>query len=553
MKLLLAKLMRLGRRTANLLPARLQAPFRAISRSGTGPRQEPPPDHVEWAFRPVPLRLCTANFLMIGMAGTGKTTLIRLFLQSLLPRFGLSTDPARPVQRAILFDAKRDWLPLLDGVFRSNGLSVVERPQVVVTNPFDARCLGWNIARDIASSGEVRDLVATLLPCDERAPSPFWSAAAQDVARAVILSLVLRKAPDWSLRDVIVICRSAKLIRQATWDCPEAWSIVASYLDNPDLFTNVLATLTAKLVRYEGIAAIWHNLPVNRRFSVTDWFHGGGVLLLGSDPDFYDSLTPLNAVILKLAVDRLLAGPETQLPTTWFVLDEFSLLGHCPALKPLLSQGGSKGASVVVSVQDISSLDWVCGKQAAREIMNQCAHRVFMNVDRESAHWMADHFREYQLTLNLDGVSETKGNEGTKSGAESRAKHIPLTTHYFASNLTALLSTAPATGFIRFISDSPSRGREWIEVAWSDVERRLIAPSQEHHFVPHASADVSQLAPWSQEVDLERLRLKVPPQPGTPKSELLPGSSDAAKPPGPESPPDGHGGVQPQLPDLFRD
>ena len=554
MKTLLVEIVRRGRHAAGVLRAFCQAPFVAFRQFGTGLRQELPQESVEWALRPVPLRLCVTNFLTLGTPGSGKTTLIRLFLQSLLPRFRRCTDPARPIQRAIIYDAKLDMLPLLDGIYRSDGLSPVERPEVVISNAFDARCMGWNIAQDIASPEDVRYLVTTLLPRDEKAESPFWSVAAQDITRAVVLSLVLRKAPDWSLRDVIVICRSAKLIRQATWDCPEAWSIAASYLNDTKHFTGVLSTLSTKLGRYEEIAAIWHNLPVARRFSVTEWFHGGGILLLGSHPKFNEALAPLNSVMLKLAVDQLLAGPETALPSTWFVLDEFRWLGKAPTAQQLLNQGRSKGASVVLGVQDISGLISVYGEHEANEIMNQCAHKVFMRVGAATANWAEDHFGDYQMTLNLGSGSESTDHEGKLTCSESWGEHIHVAPHYRASTITALPLAGPSTGCLSFISDSPWDGHGRTDVAWADVEPRLIAPGPEINFVPHPSADMTRLAPWSQEVDLARLHLKTPPR-AAPEPEKPPGNSGAAAGPANQPPPDVAlpAPVQPQLPDLFRD
>ena len=565
MKFRFAELVHLGRNALRVLHAFSQAPFIAFRHFGTGLRQEVPQESIEWAFRLVPLRLCTANFMTIGTPGSGKTTLIRLFLQSLLHRFRRCTDPARPVQRAIIYDAKLDMLPLLDGNYRSDGLSPVERPEIVVANAFDARCMGWNIAKDISSPEDVRYLVATLLPRDENADSPFWSVAAQDVTRAVVLSLVLRKAPDWSLRDVIIICRSARLIRQATWDCPEAWSIAASYLNDTKHFTGVLSTLSTKLGRYEEIAAIWHNLPVRRRFSVTEWFHGGGILLLGSHPKFNDSLAPLNAVMLKLAVDQLLAGPETALPSTWFVLDEFRWLGKAPTVQQLLNQGRSKGASVVLGVQDVSGLISVYEDHVTNEIMNQCAHKVFMRVGAATAHWAEDHFGEYQMTLNLTSGSESMDHEGHLSTSESWGEHIHVAPHYRASTFTSLPLAGPLTGCISFVADSPWSGHEHIQLAWVDVEQRLIAPGPEINFLPHPSVDITRLAPWSQEVDLKRLNLNMPPKPAAPESE------NREKPAKPEKPPGNTGAAaegpanqpppdvelpspdQLQLPDLFRD
>ena len=340
-----------------------------------------------------------------------------------------------------------------------------------------------------------------------------------------------------------------------TKDCPEACGIVERYLNGTNDLPGVLSTLSTKLSRYEDIAAIWHNLPATRRFSVHEWYHRGGILLLGSHPKFAHALGPLNAVMLKLAVDELLAGPETRLPHTWFILDGFRLLGPAETVRRALDQGHSKGGAVVLGIQDVSELISDNGEQEADEILDRCAHKVFMHAGPATAEWAARHFGEVQLTLGLRSDSRSIDPQGHCSSSQSWGEHIHVAPHHRASVFTALPLAGPSTGCLSFISDSPWGGIASIQVPWPEVHDRLIAPSWDVSFQPHGSSDIFRLTPWSQENDAERMQLGVKARigtrwPGESNDDAGEADSAATQPPSDIAE---RGLVQGDLPDLSFD
>ncbi len=71
------------------------------------------PDYVCWGLSDVPVKEATDHFVSFGVIKSGKTTGFRLFLQSIAPRF----QPQHPhAEQLIMFDAKGDALPMLDGM-----------------------------------------------------------------------------------------------------------------------------------------------------------------------------------------------------------------------------------------------------------------------------------------------------------------------------------------------------------------------------------------------------------------------------------------------------
>ena len=94
--------------------------------------------YVYWAMRNPPIPEAPKHFMVLGAIGSGKTTAIELFLQSIAPRF--RADRSTPEQ-LIIFDAQRDILPTL----ASYGLGP-DQENVWILNPFDDRCAVWNLA-----------------------------------------------------------------------------------------------------------------------------------------------------------------------------------------------------------------------------------------------------------------------------------------------------------------------------------------------------------------------------------------------------------------------
>src|SRR5262245_56181381 len=72
------------------------------------------PKYFYWALRNLPLKEAVQHLGMIGTTGSGKTPLIRLFLQSIAP--GFRTDWKGQPEKLLIFDAKTKIIPILAGL-----------------------------------------------------------------------------------------------------------------------------------------------------------------------------------------------------------------------------------------------------------------------------------------------------------------------------------------------------------------------------------------------------------------------------------------------------
>ena len=177
------------------------------------PRPQPAPaavffdeDAVFLALRNLPVEEAVKHLAIIGCIGSGKSTLIQLFLQSIAPRF--RADRAEPEQ-LILFDGKCDALPQLAAL----GLNPEDESQnIYILDPNDERCAVWDLAEATRTPLMARYL-ATLLVPEERSNAPFFPDSARDLIFAVLLGLGVAGNPKWDFRDLICALDSRERIR----------------------------------------------------------------------------------------------------------------------------------------------------------------------------------------------------------------------------------------------------------------------------------------------------------------------------------------------------
>jgi hypothetical protein len=198
------------------------------------PAPEPPPPppcavafdekQVYWALHNLPATEAPKHFLICGMIGSGKTTAIQLFLQSIAPRF--RADRATPEQ-LILFDAKCDAVPMLVDL----GLRL-EQENVWLLNPFDERSAVWDLGEAIQDPAMARHLATLLVPEEAQSTAPYFSNAARELVVAVLTALHARCGADWTFRDLLCALSSRDFILAVTAHHPRAAVMAGNILND---------------------------------------------------------------------------------------------------------------------------------------------------------------------------------------------------------------------------------------------------------------------------------------------------------------------------------
>jgi hypothetical protein len=173
--------------------------------------------------------------------------------------------------------------------------------------------------------------------------------------------------------------------------------------------------------RFRTVAALWHatKVPPEEQFSITDWLNGDGVMLLGHPPKYLESINPINAMILRLVCDELQSRADVSAPHTWIVLDEFRWMKEVECMAELLGLGRSKGASILLGIQDFSGMKDAFGADRADEILGLCENKTFLKVgNATTAEWASKYFADRERT-------ETKWSYSTSSDGTSSTTRSP--------------------------------------------------------------------------------------------------------------------------------
>lgn len=371
---------------------------------------------VFFAYQWVPIEAVQGHFLVAGGSGTGKGFVFRFLMQTVFRRFGPGSN-----ERALVFDAKHELVSILIGM----GLGDLLR----IMNPFDERCVVWDIERDFDSPSGALQLAQLLLPEDPNEKEPFFPDTARGWISDVILAHILAKREGtiskWNLTSIIRSLQSLDDIRAALALHPDTKDALRNIPAEQKLLDSVLATVDLVRRRFTVLAALWDE-PSNdpaRLFSLTEWMTRSEILVLGPSEIARAVMEPLNRLIIDRIGQLILDTPEPDLAygantsRTWMFLDECPRLGRMDRLETLMTNGRSKGLVAVLGIQDISDWRELYGPHLAITIAGGCEHKVFLQApSAEHAEWYSELIGSQEVIQISKSISiGMTGNSPTSS------------------------------------------------------------------------------------------------------------------------------------------
>jgi type IV secretory pathway TraG/TraD family ATPase VirD4 len=443
------------------------------------------PKYFFWNMRNLAISEATKHMAIFGTTGAGKSIAFALFLQSIAPRLTMDGPDAC---RVIYFDAKCDAVPRFD----SFGLGP-ENERVWIMNPFDKRGSICSLADAAREPAYIRYMGKQMIPEEKNSNAPFWHLAAQQLGQAG--AIALNKIKDgWSLRDYLCSLSSRESILGVAARDSRAKETAKQILDDERHSAGVIATLWTKLARFEETAALWEKAIGKKTFSVKEFLQGPGVLILGNDPVLNESIQPINRLILKMVTDELLRGPETDRVHTFFVFDECPALGKTDFLPRLLSEGRSKGVSVLIGTQAIERLTDIYGDAQTETILGQCGHKMFLRAgSAKSAEWAEKHFGKIRQM-------ETSYSETFSGGNVSRSFQYNLKERSLFLSSVFLDLPFPTCGTYHSINDVPSLGSTFVtRRPFAEILSWLKPLGNAPAIVRRTDPGEQFLAPWDDE------------------------------------------------------
>ena len=454
---------------------------------------------VFWALRDLPVTEAVKHFLICGMTGSGKTTAIQLYLQSIARRFRARR---KTPEQLIVFDAKCDMVPVLAGL----GLTW-EDDNVWILNPYDARSAVWNVAEAVQTPAMARHLATLMVPEEKNSTAPYFSDGARELVHFVVMALNHVAHTNWTLRDLLCALDCREHIVQVTAHEPRTKVLADRILKDRRHAAGILSTLATKLGRFEQVAALWHTNTSGRHFSIPEFLKKPGVLVLGNDPVLRDSFWPIIGLVLKSLTQEILRGPETLRPRHWFVLDEFRALERADYIHDLLNRGRSKGASVVLGIQSIDGLVEVYQESGANDILSQCATKTFLRAGGpQTAEWAEKYFG--QVREEETHKSVTTGGEKTTTTTQHEIRERFL---FLASYFLNLPLPKPGAIYVS-VNDIPCQRATFITSRHFDEVRSWCRPpGKVASVIPRDNVSEQTLKPWSEDEEV-RWRNGLPAQ-----------------------------------------
>lgn len=463
----------------------------------------------------------TEHVAIVGGTGSGKTTCVKMIMESTL------TEPADFPPAALIYDPKKEFLPVLDGMGRLE--------DCVILNPFDRRCAAWNVAADITSPVDARQF-ATILTQGEGSgeqDGKFFKNAVRDVATAVATTLINVATPgSWTFRDFLLGCLYPNYLDFLLGHHygRDGLELSGNVLVKEVYFTladyrtaaNIRASIQSELGKYQPIAAAWdaalrrEDGAFPNRFSLREWVESGDILILGNDESARASIDPINQVLFQRAGELLLNRPSrtktAAMARTWIYLDEVREAGKLPILSRLFNKSRAHGVTLVLSFQDFEGIKAEYGHSVAIEIVAQCGNKLFLKLDSpDSARWASEAFGSF--VAPEQSVSRSNSSQGSSS---SESWHRAERRNVETSDFLFMPKAGPKNGipgFYKHSGQDPAAPLLFRTANWlHDVKPYLPRETTIEGFLPHESEEVFYLRTWDRQ-DWDRLGFE---------SELIP-------------------------------
>jgi hypothetical protein len=341
---------------------------------------------INWGGLSLPATSSNMHFLVAGVPGTGKTIAFRALCESIFrPQLRKYLNG---LDRAIIYDPKQEFVPILDACG-------VPHDDVAILNPFDRRTLCWNLPTDFNDAPSAVQLAKSLIPIGENLSQPFFAKASAAILAALIQCHMRKNPKGWDLADIIFDCISEDnlITRLSSMEDNVYNRSALTALARGDTRASVMAELNSGVSIYLPIAACWRKAKQEGRLLSIRHFlsRDTGILVLGANQQFSESLSPINRLFLRRFSELALDSADDSLwkgdKRTWVFLDEMKELGKIDCMANLISKGRSKGICVVIGFQDISGLKEAFGENQAKEITACCHHKLFLRLEGESAEW----------------------------------------------------------------------------------------------------------------------------------------------------------------------
>jgi len=419
-----------------------------------------------------------SHYLGLGTTGSGKTLLLRLLQQSVLPLVGQGRG-----YHALVYDAKQDQLPIIAGY--------CDPSHIKLFNAYDARSVAWDIAKDVTRSPVAMETAFTLFP-DVSDNSPFFRNAARHCSWGIMCSFTLSKL-DWSFADLLRGLNDPDLCARILERHSQTKGLVRKYLSDKKLTNDIFATIASITMLYEPIAASWEH--ATEWLSISDCINNEYIVVLGNSETSRQTIDRVNSVLFKRWTDLTLEQPDGTHQRFWTFIDELSEAGNLAGLPSFLKKARSKGGRMVVACQSIEGLktDKMYGEKVTADLLSCFGNRMFARLEcPETAEYCSKYIGDQEIIQTSETESGNYKDQQKSTSYSNVVQRTVLPSEFM--NIESCCSENGLTAMFKMRS-SPA--------CWDNIPGELLfndwlipKNSDIPHFVPIDSM-AEFLEPWT--------------------------------------------------------
>lgn len=462
----------------------------------------------------------TRGICYAGSQGSGKT-------QAMLP---LMTEAIQAALQAdsctivFIHDFKGDFTEYFAGI-----------PGVALLAPWDSRSVAWDIAPDILSKSDARELAANLTGADiATGESVAWSAGSAQILAGLIINLI-KNNPRWKWSD---LTHELDLDYQLLREHAIAGEPSASQLLNegPTAKNPTISFMTRLSSMVKPAIEAFANAEATTKQSISfrRWFlmepNLPRVLICQNSTRFELMAKAILKSASKSFASALDSISDNSIDERFLFFDELPQAGKLPSFPQFFAVGRSKGCMPVYSFQIINQLNDrnAYGPDVTKSLLGMTGTTVICKVQAETQKWASEMVGE----RSGERLTRSDSRQGLNSNSISSAtiayqqfREPVLVPEQFGHEIGALKRAGKFLGVAAFLLEG---GNAAFRLAWPPASPKKTAPAN----LP-APWTTEFLAAQTAETSQEQDDKPTPP----PDADATPApASDAARPAIPASP-----------------
>jgi type IV secretory pathway TraG/TraD family ATPase VirD4 len=337
----------------------------------------------------IPKQIETTHFFICGRPGSGKSQLFYRIVPKVFDRG----------EKGIYYDFKGDMVA-----------KFFDKNKHILFNPFDQRCISWNVFNEIETPLDIRSIAASMIPITGN--DPYWSTAARDVFAGILTGLY--HAGEKNNDAVYRWCNLPCETLHRTLSKYPGTETATKHLASEKQGMSVLSVMAGSVSCFEYLRNI------DGVFSIKKWASDDSdkrSVFLSNYSEISDTIRPILSLFIEITGKQILSLPDNRDRRIFFFIDEFGTLANMPTIPTMLTNGRSKGMSIWIAIQDIGQIEKLYGREIAQTIINSCASSFTFAVnDPNTADFLSRKIGEREIKET--NVSHTDGQSSSSTTSQ---------------------------------------------------------------------------------------------------------------------------------------